>query len=498
MNRRPFGRSGVLLLAIFLCAACLRADTIRLRRGGLLIGKIEHADENGLSFRRADTGGLLELRWSDLAAPDAVRIREAWSLIDPSAGNAVLTKALKVEVERPGGTRQTLVGELVSRDGRTIVLRKKTLVYKVRVADLRGIPETLEVPIREVLTPDQIYERKRNEIDPGEDPDKHALLADYLIRVEDYARAKEHLLKAKELGGGKQAGVIDQRIAKVDTLLNNKEQADLLAKINILRNRKDFAGAGKVVEEFEKRFPDSPLRGEFENRKKKLEEARKAYLVRKVAGAWFDSLLTLSKIAATDRSLGIEQAKTLAQEKIGEEIRARIAKKYGLEESEVETFFRERMGLRGLKEHKANYGTGSWVLGKDGVLKGTKIGQQIAKKKAGPKGGKSKRIREIERRLREFLKRVNRGGGGKGGAVNLETPEQWWKRATSLERQQWIMAYYAENGGDYELMSAHLRACPTCGSNGYLETQGPQGGRTLKLTCPTCHGTRFFRILRFR
>ncbi len=489
----------VFVIALFALHGSLRAETIRLRTGAFLVGKVERVDENVLVFRRAGNGGVLELKWNELSSFDAKRLREKWSLLDPEAAAGVQLPALRVVFQRPGGVRTEVVGELVSNDGKIMVLRQKTHVYRVPVEAIREGPQNVQVPAEDLLTPDQYYQRKLEEIQPGEDADKNAKLADELIRVEDYQRAREHLQKAIELGGGKQPDLIKARLKRVEILLKNKEQADILRRISVLRNRKLFSKARKLVEEFAKRFPNSPLRSEFEKRKKLLEQARRRFLIRRVTTDWFETMTNELKRVAMSKNMSFQEAQSFAEEKLGEVLREKIAKKRGLDPAEVDALFKARKEIHGLRSRKATYGTGSFILGKEGVLKDTAVGKRLSKgksKKGGPSVSKAQK--ELRRRIEQYLRRAQRQARGGGKAQTLKSPEAWWKSTTSVRRQQWLIAYYAEHGGDLELLHPETRDCPECGAHGFIEGLGTEGGRTVRLTCPVCHGTRFFRILRFR
>jgi tetratricopeptide (TPR) repeat protein len=489
----------MIVLAFFALSSSLWAETIRLRTGAFLVGKVERVDENILVFRRAGNGGVLELKWNELSSFDAKRLREKWSLLDPEAAEGVKLPALRVVFQKTGGARIEVIGELVSNDGKTMVLRQKTHVYRVPVEAIREGPQNIQVPAEDLVTPDQYYQRKVEELQPGEDADKNAKLADELIRVEDYQRAREHLQKAIELGGGKQPDLIKARLKRVEILLKNKEQADILRKISVLRNRKLFEKARKLVADFAKRFPNSPLRAEFEKRKDLLEKARQRFLIRRVTTDWFETMTSELKRVAMDKHMDFQEAQSFAEEKLGEVIRAKIAKKRGLDPEEVDALFKARKMIRGLRSRKATYGTGSFILGKQGVLKDTAVGKRLNKGKTKTKtSGPNKAQKELQKRIRQYLRRMQRQGQGGGRQQSLQSPESWWLNTTSVRRQQWLIAYYAEHGGDLELLHPETRDCPECGAHGFIEGLGTEGGKTVRLPCPVCHGTRFFRVLRFR
>ena len=75
MNWFPLPLMMALILA--LSAPC---QTLQLKNGAVLIGRIEQVHEEGLTFHRLDNGGVLELRWNHLAPECAARVRRLFGL----------------------------------------------------------------------------------------------------------------------------------------------------------------------------------------------------------------------------------------------------------------------------------------------------------------------------------------------------------------------------------------------------------------------------------
>ncbi|MCA8971221.1 MAG: hypothetical protein KDC95_15625, partial [Planctomycetes bacterium] len=277
MNRRALFHRSTIACLFALLVACftvrsLEAQVLRLKTGKFLIGSIEDASEDGLRVRRLDTGGILNLVWDDVARGDVSKIRKQFNLLDEKELQDVLLPATKITHMLPTGKAE-LIGELVARQGNDFVIRKKGQTFKISVERMRGTPESIDVPIQDVLLPDEIYERKLAEIDPQEDADKHLLLAVYLIRVGDYPRAKQHLASAKEFGGGSQPREIDAQLERVASLEANKAEADLIREINVQRNRKAFAKAVALCSDYEAKYGQAgKLKNEFEQRKAQLEK----------------------------------------------------------------------------------------------------------------------------------------------------------------------------------------------------------------------------------
>jgi len=502
-QRQARGRRTLRLIAstwflALVLGASVSAETVRLKSGGFLVGKIKSADESGLVIERFDNHGILRLRWSDVTPPDQERLKKLYNLVDDVDQSPVTIRAFQCQVERAGAIPQTLVGELVGRDGKSITIYKLGNRFTIPLSKLRGTAQFVEVPIRDILKPQEIYRRKLTEIDPGENADLHIKLAAYLQRVDDLERAYEHLSKAKELGTTTQASKLEGMIQRLDRLRKHKAEADLLRGIDIARNRNDFHRALALIEDFASKFPDSQLKAEFEAAKIRVEKSRGLFYVRRITRDWYSALREEAKTLARQRTLSIEEARVRAEEALGKSIRERIAKMRKIKAEEVEAFFRARLQSPSVpKIQLASYGQGSWLLGEKDLIEKTARAKLKAKGKAAKKDSQGDRIRrELERRLREFIK--SQGGKSKQkGEQKLATEAEWWKRAKSTERSLWLMAYYAEKAGDMEIVSAMLRDCPTCGAKGVVAIQGLQGGKTAYPTCPTCHGLKFFRSVRF-
>ncbi|MFQ5506902.1 MAG: hypothetical protein ACE5F1_19190 [Planctomycetota bacterium] len=480
-----------------LCAS-LPAQVFRLKNGRYVLGKIDTSHpptEDGLAITRLDNGGHLKLTWKDLAAPDARRLREQYQLIDPNRVEQHTLPALRV-VWTEEGRRREVTGLKVANDGEFLHIRVKSNTYRIRIVHLRSVPEPVDVPILDVLTPDQIYTRKLSELNPGEDADKHAKLAVYLFDVADYERARTHLVTARKLGGGAQPARIEGLLAKAEKMIKHREEARLLGEINTLRNRGQFKEALEKVKEFEQRFPDSPLATQFENAKRLLEASRESFLVKKVTESWVRAIGIEATRLAVDKSKSLDAVREFIEGGgFSDAIKQRIAKGRGISPEEVDAYFAQRIERKAYQNVKASYGFGSWLLSKKDLAKGAE--KYFGKSKSRPKDGEAKRKRELKKRVRDFYRKA-RGQGGKATKQREITPDQWWKRTSTSAKRLWITAYYLEKGGDLEFVAAALRTCPSCGGLGYHVSISVQGGGQSKTKCETCHGTRFQRTVRYR
>lgn len=498
MIRKLIASVAVTVLALTSFTAPVTAQVLRLKTGKFVIGSVEEANEDGLRVRRLDTGGVLDLVWDDVAEIDATKLRKRFSLLDDTELADVLFPATKLVHMRPAG-RATLIGELVARQGNDFIVRKKGQTFKISVDQLRGTPESVDVPIQDVLLPDEIYQRKLDEIDPAEDADKHLLLAAYLIRVGDYPRAKEHLLKSQELGSGAQPQEVEAQLARVASLEANKAEADLIQEINVYRNRKNFAKAMQLAKEYETKYASGrgKLVNEYKKRRAQLEKDRETWLVREVSRQWYR--LLLDEAGRVSRTVPeFEKARDFSEEQMGQNIRQRIAKRYEITPEEAELLFRKRLERRVGGVQSTTYSTGSWILGESKITAGTAAQKQDKKGKQ-EDDPNDKIRREMRKRMEEWVRQAARAGGKQAQTgQELQTEDEWWQDVESTTRKFWLVSWYVENAGDMEVVSAHTSNCPTCGGRGSIATASSTGNKVIQNPCQTCHKTKYLRIVRYR
>ncbi len=488
------------LLLVALLASTATSQILRLRTGKFLIGSVEEANEQGVRFKRLDTGGVLDLGWSDLNAGDAKVLRQRFHLLGDETQEDVLIEAMRLRYVRGAGLPQVYVGELISKGDGRFVLRKRGIRVEINVRDIRGQPEMVRVPILDVLTPDEVYQRRLAELEPGEDANKHALLGVYLVRVGDYKRAKQHFEKAKELGGGDQPREVAAQLVRIESLLAHKAEADLLKEINILRNRKRFTRALALCAEFETKYPNSQLKAEFQRGKLAVQKDRETWLIRQVTRTWYR--LLRDETGRIARSvLDFEKARSMVEDELGQTIRTRAAKLLKIKPDELERLFKKRFERKVAKVQVATYSTGSWIIGEQKVIAGTaaeKLAKGGKKKKGGASQGDKLR-RDLDKRLKAWLRKASSAAGqGKAQGTRLQTEDQWWKEVPSPTRQMWLLAYYAENTSDMRVLSAGVTVCSTCGGRGTIQSISPVGGQMQTTTCPLCHHVKFVRGIRFQ
>jgi hypothetical protein len=164
---------------------------------------------------------------------------------------------------------------------------------------------------------------------------------------------------------------------------------------------------------------------------------------------------------------------------------------------------------------RASYGQGTWLLGKQAALKGA---DGETKPQDAPVNERDKERMELEQRLSRFLENQQLARSAQGGADDEDERETFWKELPSTARQNWIVAYYAENSGVFEVRPQPLLSpCRECGGTGtrQMSIVGANsvnnqaqagGGRAAQQAAPTdtfaecvgCHGIGIVRRVSYR
>lgn len=486
-----------LLLATLLGALpSLRAQTVQFADGRVLLAKVEDADGNGLRVRRLDNGGTLDLRWEHLSASCAAQVKKQWNLMADTQ-DEILVRADEVEFMQ-GGSKQTLVGKVAERGADPLVLQIKGVPYRIPRGELLAM-RTVDVPVMQVYTKDEWYAEKLAEAAPGDQADKHLLLAEALIRVRDYDHARDHLTKAKEFGNSRDPQRLEATSQRLQRYAEAAKERDLIDQIQAARSRgqlADFEKGNKLVAEYEKAFAQPKLKSEFDVEKKRLAESRARFLTQQVADQFRRAIQPFADKKVADNTVTLQQARDYAQGKLADELFTRVAQQLRIEVDEARQMWGEREKYPvGKRTEYFAYGIGSWVLGTKVIEKDT----SLEKAKGQQQGGGTKQqdpntpeTQRIMRLMREALDRRRSAAQGGGEQQEEQTDEQWWSTATRPERAGWLRAYFAEFGGQLKLTYAGLSPCVSCVGEGKT-TQIGSDGKLEKVKCFLCHGTRWLR-----
>jgi len=537
------------VLAAVLLAPSAPADTIRLENGRIMHGNVDrgYVDPEYLRIQMFNTGGVVKVRWEHIIVED----RDTWQ-VDLGLRESDEAVELKVDGHKILFVNNlVLIGMILNPDALSGGAAGEIIVQSKGKQDTypRGSiakAEPMRVDLALVYTPRQAYEIKRDEINPNNGP-THFDLAEYGKAVRAYEEAKEHLLKAKEdldflkTPQGKQ---IDSKLATLEILLRNKAlQTDLdrvkVALIEAKSAGRDFGRTAQIYLEARdsmlrimKQYEDKKIQAEFKipDLAKRVETERRVFFQKRMptevyswlrkaaneksreqkvkdippgtdrqqvailqmkgtfegARQYFTRQATedlwnhIIKIVGAGEAMA-EIQKTMDKDpaKLTEQEKDRAKRLAELEKSlrdELQDYWTNRSKSGG---YTTSYGTGSFIVVKSD-LKLTR--------KAPPAGG------------------GNRGRAGGAGqqqqAVDvIKTPDQWWEAASTSEKANWLLSWYAEKSGFLEVTRKgpeNAVNCDNCGGLGYKKVNVASTGEEEAERCQSCNGCKVIQKIRWR
>jgi len=471
-----------------------------LREGDVLWGEIVEHDEEHLAFRRLDTGGLVRLPWSRLDAgqEQTLRLRFGYAEVE--------TEEITVQAERIVTVDgHELIGLIVNRTEDALhvkTARSLVVLPKVRVA---GPATLVRVPAFDVYTREELYQRKRDELagrlalGSTEGARAHFELAQYCERALDYAHAAEHYARAGELDPAHRPQEREIALARALRRAEAQEQIDYLAEVQSLRARGRFDRAFALCDAFPGLYPASPLLEDLAAARRAVERAQLRELTEQVVRSWHFWTSRLAAKAA--RELAWAETLAYVDEQLGEEVLARVVEDMqeidgDIAPERVVRLWEEREGGR---VRKATYGVGTWLLGEDRAFAELRV---EAEEEA--PGEKAEARSELEERIRRYLEQ-QRAVARARQRESERDPAAFWQAWPYSSRLQWILAYYAEFGGDMRLRSVSAYDCRSCAGAGVREVSVSSVGRTREqgagtrlVPCGTCDRIGIVRRVSYR
>ncbi|HEU4417846.1 MAG TPA: hypothetical protein VFT55_02850, partial [Planctomycetota bacterium] len=331
-------------------------------------------------------------------------------------------------------------------------------------------------------------------LQPGQSADKHMLLAEELIKVRDYEHAAEHLQKAKELGNSKNPSHLDALLLRLAKFKEAAKEVKLLEEIAACRSRAkppDFEKGLKLIAQFEKDFPQSKLKAEFDREKARFTAVRAKVLSLLVADQFRRSIQIVAEKKISEPGTTIQSAREYAESKMTDDIVARLVTTMKLDAAEIKQLWADRANFPGGKRSEHfSYSIGSWVLGEEKILKDTDQ-SKAAKPDPAAAPTDSSQQEKLKKLMREALERRRQDSQGQEGTKQL-TEEDWWNGATAVERNGWLRAYYAEFGGQLVLTYRSVERCISCYAAGTTLSIGTDG-KMEQVPCFLCQKTKWVR-----
>ncbi len=468
---------------------------VRFRTGALQWGSIADHTAESVTFQRLDTGGLVTMPWSMLAAEQELDLRTRFGYVD-LAGEELKVAAEKIVL----ADGREVIGRIQDRTDDAILFLSEGKVLSIPKQRVRSHVGGLQVPALDVFTKEDLYRQEEQKTDL-ETPEGQFALAEFCERILDYKRALEHYTGAQELDETFKAQELAVILERIQEKVDNQEQVDFLANVDHLRRRKKFGEAFEQLALFDATYPGSPLVTDRLKMEERVVKSRDDFMHVEVARSWFS---WMGRIAARmSREHTFEGTLAYLEEDFSQEIVRNVTEAMRkrwpeVEEDQIRQYFIERKVGRW---KPASYGLGTWLLGEDAALKGSSAETQ----KEEPKSARDKERAEQAEKIKRWLRNQEMAKRASKSEEDEAEVEKAWKLLQSSARRNWIIAYYAENSGElFVRPKPELQNCSECGGTGVRDViytgsarEGASSGRT-QVPCPTCHSIGRVRRIRYR
>ncbi len=474
-------------LLVFLTAGSAAAEVVHLRTGETIKGRLlpERSDENVLVVEDYLSGSVRTIAWQVVDKADAERIKQDWGWTN----KALATVSGHRLVQQLNNGTQTIRGLIVREDDATYYVMIGGREQKLSKS---SVVEKSEEPMdpRDIWDPEQLVDRFIGELkkDPvvkeaGDDVDNPSArlawrMAEYAENAGDYARAKGWYTIAANDEDFLNNSIAKQRLTRVEGVLRDAAALQTIREIRMALSLKSFRKVRTMLEEFPEKHPGAGalLQHRLEKAKKDFAQRRAKYFTLEAKINLPKIVQKLIKVKVQEDEIALADASAWTRRELPEAafdaLSERFNKRDDVTPEEARTFWdnRRKSGWR-----TVTYGSGTFIV--------------MPAKITPPKRRNNNR------------KRRNSGGGA-APKVTLPKPptrDQWWEtKADPKQRANWIMAYFVENSGLFEVADEpKLTPCPQCNGAG-LESQRLQTGDSLKFICRRCAGSQNDKRVKFR
>ncbi len=509
MSKQIFVVAAVSALAA-LCARGARAELIELTNGQVLQGDVKESQstEDGLAVDVYETGGVVIVRWDHVAPSQRRELRlkigidlpeESVVLVD--GHRVILTDGTKVEgiALNPRATNEPL--RMKTRSG----------VKEYERASLAGPVEDVKIDGLLVNTPDELFQSLRDK-DPPETSAAHKALALSCMNFGAYDHAKEQLLACKSdavFMATDEGKAVDSMLRQCDLMIRAKGASDLAVQIRQAMGGNRWNDALNLLNQLDKdpNFKDEGIRKEirFDILESRVVRGRDAWFQKEISKDVYKVFEQLVGEKAHEKKPlrdpaddpnakpGSVTPGTLASAKqwitasggLTQQLWDKVASDLQLSKDDIEKYWKSRFFI----SHRSSYGTGSFIV--------------VTRATTPPKPGGPTQPTQPQRRPPGSQHSSGKKDSGKNApppADKVEKPlteEEWWDSIQSPDKKAWLMAYFAERGGYFEVVATPQVNCERCQGLGLLKSVGAQGDDNAHF-CPTCNGCGLVRSVTFR
>ena len=485
MTRTSLALPALALLAGVLLVAPARpasADVVRLRTGEAIKGRVivERSNEQVLVIEDYLSGATREIAWQAVDPTDAEKLQTGkLEFLDPDHGSgSVAIPGERITVKQTVGTAE-LRGIVELEGPNSITVRTQS--GKIEITKDRIVSrEKEDIDASDVYSADELYELKLKEVDP-QDSRGWMRVAQYAERVGAYRQAKDAYETIALDETYLNRTMAQQKVVTLTALLKDQEALEALRFLRVQLSSGQFQKVREGLAAFAEKHPEAG-----EAVKKKVEEltarftAERTTFMSKKAGDNFvkkAQKLIADKVKPKDAVMSDVQAwtrKELPEEAFAELTKLLQTYDLAVTPEETKTFWEGRPKKPNVWR-KASYGSGSFII-------------EPAKIKP-PTGGGGGGGRPPPR-----------PGGGPAPPIKIPPPPHraGWGDTPLSERAEWILAYFVENSGLFEVAPKRDKsACALCLGEGLIRKVLSGGGQLVYL-CTRCGGTQYDLTVKYR
>lgn len=475
------------------------ATLLQLRDGRIQWGTIRAHDPEGLVFERLDNGGIARISWDLLDPGQELDLKSQLGYVDLT-GDEVMIDADRIVTT--DGTE--FLGRILDRTADAILLKTASATISIQRNRIGGAATTVPVRALEVFSKAELYDQQLL-ANPPSDASGHFALGQYCERILDFQHAFDHYQKAAEADPAFRPADVRLALARATEKARNQDQIDYLGQVESELLRKHFDKALALADAFAEKFPASALVPDAKKKHDRIIKARDRFIADRVARQLITRAGALAHMAALEKSF--EEAVAYTQEAMRLELFNSVAQDMQKisKEATPDTVRQMWAARKKIIWHHASYGLGTWLLGRDEALKG----MEEEKEETKPVSEADQQRADLEGKIKAFLQNQEMARRAQSQDEQSEDRDGFWKEFPVMSRAQWLLAYFVENSGDFEVAKhPNLSNCPDCGGHGTRETSVAGANVAKSMTgqgvlgttneCTTCHGIGRIRRIAFR
>jgi len=470
-------------------------EIIQLRDGTLVHGKIVEFDEaTGITIERVDNGGVLSLRWDHLPEAEVQRIKASRGFTGEEA--QLYTVQVTHLILRNGTTESGIRVESERAD--YLSLRRRGSVDSFPKSQVASV-QSGRMEGRQVLTPDELYLRLIDEQGEPVDALSHFNLGVACEGAGLLELAQSHFLTTTGLDAELKADLLKSKLSWLEIKIEDAAETKALQAIDHRLYRKQFELAAEMAAAFRDDYPHSRQMADLMELEAEIARRKRTYHGKGITSDYFGLLDRRVARLARDPSLTLDVARELLESMVHEEIMVSLADDYLMSSETVQELWDLR---KGGSVRSFNYGTGTFILGKQRALEFGRFDQED--------DDESDPEAEIEEEFDDLVERVKRqrqqqaakrqsASRGFGGGLEDQGPtaDEWWDRQSTDDKKRWLLAYYSESSGQLKVIEARPRDCRHCDARGYIEGINEKE-EVVQITCPVCKDLKHERLVRCR